>query len=364
MNRLRATHCDFSVYNAGYPHFLRNFSRDSLTSGMILGEAGSQDAALVLKEQLLFSAYKQGDKKNPHTGEEPGKIHHEFPGVLIEKLSTEYNACDTTALFLIAHRRYKELTGDSSLIIQQGRNIERAVEYISSHLSKGFFQESPAYCGANKLALGITYWKDSVIAGRKNGNPVYPVVYSLAHVLNLNAIRSAAAILDTSELKVLSEELAQVLPKLFDTELGGFYLAIDQSGPIKGVSSDSLHALFYLEQGDLTKEQLGSIAHSSEVLETPIGYRTLDPNISEPSNDPYHASTVWPFEQAIIHMGARKWGLKNVAAVSERIVSRLENSDHELFKIDTSGEIKEDGCKVQLWTIAAKRYLKEIKVKI
>ncbi len=49
-----------------------------------------------------MSLKHQGQKYDPITGEEPGKIHHEFPGVMVSPpfLST-YDACDTTALYLI-----------------------------------------------------------------------------------------------------------------------------------------------------------------------------------------------------------------------------------------------------------------------
>ncbi len=350
MNRLRAVYDNFPVYNAGFPHFLRNFSRDSFVSGIL-----SKNAPF-LKEQLEFSALKQGHIKNPYTGEEPGKIHHEYPGVEISNYSTLYNACDTTSLFLIGHRYYKELTSDTSLGSCQRKNIESAVEYIVSHIEQKLFKESPYNSGADKFALKVTYWKDSELQQRENGEPVYPVVYPLAHVLSLSGIRSAAVILDSHELKVLNEELAQVLPLLFDTELGGFYLAIDKLGQIKGLSSDSLHALFYLDHGDLTIEQLDSIIESSKAIETPIGYRTLDPNASKSSSDQYHTSTVWPFEQAIIHSGAIKLGLKDIARVCENIMGRLQNSDTEFFNVKDNGEITSGGCNPQLWTIAAKRY--------
>ena len=44
----------------------------------------------------------EGTKVDANTGEEPGKIHHELPGVRLRNMITTYNACDTTALFLIA----------------------------------------------------------------------------------------------------------------------------------------------------------------------------------------------------------------------------------------------------------------------
>ena len=64
--------------------------------------------------------------ENPFTGEEPGKIFHEYPGVEINGYSTLFNACDTTAMFLIAHEVYQTLTGDKSLAKKQEKHIERA----------------------------------------------------------------------------------------------------------------------------------------------------------------------------------------------------------------------------------------------
>src|SRR5687767_14914927 len=97
--------------------------------------------AEMLSNQLRFSALKQGIKPNPITGEEFGKIFHEFPGVkLVEDgRVTEYNACDTSALFLIGHDYYKRISGNDDLRKQQEQNIWDAVEYIKSHLVNDTF---------------------------------------------------------------------------------------------------------------------------------------------------------------------------------------------------------------------------------
>lgn len=358
MERLRAGYEGYTVYNAGLSYFPRNFSRDSLISGIMASDEG------LLRNQLCFCAVRQAVIKNPYSGAEPGKIHHES-AVEIRGLSTEFNACDTTALFLIGHEVYRSLSNDNSLADAQRANIELAIQYILSHLEEDLFIETPELCGAKMFALKVTYWKDSIILGREEGEPDYPVVYPLAHVINMKGIRSAAKLLNRKDLWKIADGMAYALQKLYDHKLGAFYMAIDKRGPISGVSSDSLHALFFLSPKDLSIEQLKQIVDASIVLETPLGYRTLDPKLASSTKDDtekmnnslaYHRSTVWPFEQGIIHAGARRFGLRRPMEVSARIMSWILDSDPEIFILNEDGTIHKGGCDPQLWTIAAKKY--------
>lgn len=348
---------ELKLYNAGLPHFPRNFTRDSILSSILFCNPN------MLRDQLIFCALRQGKKQNSYTGEEPGKIFHEYPGVEINGLSTEFNACDTTALFLIGHEIYQKLAGDNRLVEEYKTNIIAAAEYIVSHLNNGLFVETPELCNAKRFALSVTYWKDSKLPNRENGNPVYPVTYTLAHIQNMCALRSASKLLNSEILKKKAEEMKRGLQYLWDKELGVFYIGIDKQGPIRGISSDSLHALFYLEKNDISTKQLEKIVESSQVLKTPVGYRTLAPELAEKMEDMYHANTVWPFEQAFIYMGARKFGVKDVAETSSRIVDYLENSCNEIFIVESNGKIKEGGCEIQLWTSAAKSFFEREKNK-
>ena len=350
MKRLEVWYNNCHIYNAGIPLFQRNFSRDSIIAGIL-----AEDPVL-LKNQLRFCAIRQGKTKNPYNGEEPGKVHHEYPPAVTRPgLSTEFNACDTTGLSLIGYEEYERLTNDKDLKKARKPQIEKGLNYILSHLKNDLFIESPEFCGAKRFSLKVTYWKDSEILARKQGEPDYPVVYPLAHIINMRALQSAAKLLDSKELEKIADRMVSVLEKLYDWELGAFYIAIDKTGPIRGISSDSLHALAYLSPGDLSEIQLKQIVETSAALETPLGYRTLDPKSALLAKDGYHADTVWPWEQAIINSGARKFGLKRVMEVSARITPWLADSDSELFFV--KGEnVRKVGCNPQLWTIAAKKY--------
>lgn len=338
----------YDVFAAGLPSYSANFTRDSLLSFFLSGNAA------YLKEQLIFSARKQGSRKDSFTGEEPGKIHHEYPGGHVRGASTQYNACDTTALFLIGHEKYVRWTGDKSLCREFREHIIAAVRYIVSHIHDDIFYEDPAKADAEVFGLKVTYWKDSELYGREEGRPRYPAVFPLSHVQNMAALRSASFLLKDSGLDDRAQRMAQKLRnELFDTASGTFFLVFDREGPVRAVSSDALHALYYLEEGDLAKNQLQSIEASSGALECPLGYRTLDMDKVTEVDDDYHAGTIWPFEQAFIYLGARKHGLTRSMKVARRVFAYLDTGPEFLYFDNMVSE--KAGCDPQLWTIAAKK---------
>lgn len=348
MDRLKLENGTNTLYLAGLPHFPRNFTRDSIISGMLMADS------MLIRNQLEFCAQRQGVAANSVTGEEPGKIFHEFPGVLLhDNKSTEYSACDTTALYILGHEHYLKLTGDTSLIESHSDNIKNAVSYIKKHLNDHIFVEDPRHAGAKSFALKVTYWKDSELANRDNGIPAYPISYFLAHAVNLAAMRSAARMLKSEELHDTAQKMKERLHDFYNPLNQKFAFAIDAQGKIDVQNSDMLHALYYLEQGDLNEDEIASIVAHSKELETPIGYRTMAPTQHQ-MMDSYHSKTVWPFEQAIIHQGAKKFGLERILEVSSNIMANLD-TDPEIFIVD-GNNFRKGGCDPQLWTIAAKRY--------
>lgn len=369
LEELSFCHNGLKLYRAGLSSginstgYISNFTRDVILSGII-----GQDPSM-LRDQLLYNCQLQADKKDPFTGAEPGKDHHEYPGVIIRGLSTQYNACDTTAWVLMGHLYYENLTGDKDLANLCRPNIKRGVEYILSHLTSDYlFREDPKFADADRFALKVTYWKDSFLPQRENGEPDYPVVYTLAHAQNLSGLSCAAKLLDSSELYQVADRMKEGLQKLYNPELKTFNIALDRSGPISAISSDSLNLLFFTEPEDITNQQILDIIDSSQILMTPAGFRTLDERVAKGMDDRYHADTIWPSEQATIHAGAKKHrlalkdyspeitdGLLKIEEVSSRIKLFTQNSNSEVFVIN-EGQVQEAGCNPQLWTVEAKEY--------
>ena len=337
------------VYNAGLPRFPRNFTRDSIISAIL-----AEDVEM-MQDQLRFCALHQGQQNDPKTGEEPGKIHHEFPGYPIRDLVTTYNACDAAAFYLIGHGWLQAHAPDEVFLEEYQASIAMAAGYIENHLNaSGLFEESPAYCGADHFALNVTYWKDSVILDRVGGEPIYPAVYTLAHLQNLAGMRQAAILLNSDHFQQVAKQMAHAIPQLFDEQAGTFFSAVDGIGPIRAISSDALHGLFYLEPDDLTPEQVRSIELVSERLESQIGYMLMTPEDGRRMERNYHADTIWPFEQALIHAGAKKFGLERVMRVCRRVTRVMDSSSPELLSLRVIEP--SIASNPQLWTIAAKEY--------
>ncbi len=372
---LAAVYEGFKLYNAGFPNtaalagYPRNFARDGIISAMLLQNMK------MLKGQLEFCSFKQGKRKNPVTGEEPGKIFHEYPSVSLRGLETGFAACDTTALYLVGHYVFKTTTNSNELVYKYELNIEKAMAYILSHLRGGLFFEDPKLCGAKKFALHVTYWKDSALPGRENGLPRYPISYVLAHIQNMAGLRAADFLLGEKGLyKEAAHMREAIMAKFYDKKNKGLLLARDKEGVISAVSSDWLHMLFYLEPGDIPAGKLAGIIDGTTDLETNLGYRTLSEKSGKGMKDKYHVNTVWPFEQAIINSGARKhmkWAqkedekslaqkLSHVVEVSGRMSKYLDTATEQF--VIKNGKMKKAGCDPQLWSLAAQEYFKNPRI--
>jgi len=332
-----------SLYNAAHPGYQSNFSRDSILYGLL----ASDDSALL--DQIAYSTEHQGKKSDPETGEELGKIHHEFPSGLWRGRPTVYNACDTTAMYLIAVATLID-KGHDELLIQYKRPIKNAIKYIKSHLKDNLFFESPAFCGATNFAVRVTYWKDSVLNGQYE-EPTYPIVYSLVHFQNAYALRVIGRVTGQPSLKKLGDKMViEGIKKLWNID--HFIVARDgDSVDIDSPSSDSLHALLFIEPSDLPSGYSKAIERYMSALETKAGYRAgLPVGISK---DDYHTRYVWTHEQALLNSAALKHGLDEALQISARVVNYLDTLP-EL--IDPSQDYTPAGNSPQLWVVGAAKY--------
>lgn len=344
-------------YAAGFPHYPRNFTRDTITAGII---ASSAD---LLATQLAISANSQGVNHDPQTGEMPGKIHHEFPGVTLsggDKYTT-YNACDTTALFLIAAEGLLHLdkTAYSKFLQQNAKKLEQAVDYILGHVSTDnlFWEKLPE--GSDNYALKVTYWKDSILP-QSDGKiePVYPVVFPLAHFIAARGLLSASRILHNPGLGSTADKMFQTGIKEFIAP-DSYTVYRDSQSELRQVSSDELHSLAYIPGGYANLLPIKAMQQRASSLSTPFGYMCTPLVVAEQLSDRYHGDTVWVFEQAMIHYGATKFSLDREAGIAALIAAHI-GEGQELFSVSHS----EDGDKFpvpsgndrQLWSVAAAEY--------
>jgi glycogen debranching enzyme len=340
-----------SVYQAAVPGYTANFSRDSFTYGLLA------DDLHALRAQLELSARHQGRSRDPETGEEPGKIHHELPGVRMRGLWTTYNACDTTSLFVIALSRLSR-RGYRRIVGRFGENLDRAIEYLLAHVYDDVFFEDTKQSGAERFALKVTYWKDSElnVHGELRG-PVYPIAYALAHFQCQAALREAARLTRRRELR---EQAARMVRRGFETFWRGDHFAVAVQGDgtvIDTPSSDSLHALLYLRTGEIAHADAERIVAYSEQLVTDFGYLPALPEAKD--GDDYHTRWVWVHEQALLHAAARRHCLARAEEAAERVIPTLEQGFPELIDPVTG---RTGGNPTQLWSIGAHVYFQRVRV--
>jgi len=348
----------------GKNDYYRIFPRDSFLSVFLLKDMR------FLKDLLIFCIRHQGKKSNSRTGEEPGKIPHEWPGVILRGLSTEYNAADTTALFLIGFYDYFRQTGDANFVKKHKQSINSAIYYILKHIKNGIFWEDPKFSKAKRYALKSTYWRDSGLAARRHKIIHFPAAYSLLQAKIVMGFRYAAKLSKKINLGLDHKILESVANETAKTIFNEFWCksqpasSIDKKGKICNLYSDFLHLLFYLEPSDVPKKKLKEMLRAARLLETPFGYRTYNPREKTYKHGSYHHGTIWPWEQAYIALGAIKHNKKKLAKVALKTVNALIKFDNhftELFSYDGK-KLKPLGCHIQLWTIAYVKAMHDLKI--
>lgn len=337
-----------TCYFAGLPGYPRNFSRDTILAGIIAADHH------LLDNQLAMSYVHQGKKFDPITGEEPGKIHHEYPGVVVHApyVST-YNACDSTALYLIGLEilKYLNKQESSTFVENHGASIESALLYLHRHIKDDIFWEFPPP-GTKHFSLHTTYWKDSIVPNPKHEEPVYPVAFALAHFQAARGFLAAANFLGYSKLHETADRMFRAGIETFITERA-FCIEQDETGRLEQPSSDELHALAYIPQAYKDLLPLDTILERVTELVTPAGIACTPKEISDQMTDTYHGYVVWIFEQALIHYAAEKFGLHKIAGITQRCIKHIDTG-HELLSIKPV--IEPRGNSHQLWSVAATIY--------
>lgn len=334
------------IYRAADPGYPGNFSRDSIIAACLGGDVQA------LRAQVEYSARHQGTKIDGRSGEEPGKIHHELPAVEFNGASTAFNACDTTALFLSSISQLYQ-AGDETVLRNFEYEITAGIDYVKRHVRDGLFYEDPKLAGSERFGLRVTYWKDSILNNTHKEEPRYPVVYTLAHFQNADALARMAVVLRDPELEYFATNMVETgLHRLWAYD--HFVTAIDADGVIDSPSTDSLYVLLHISPFMLPEDYAERIQEYSRQLETKAGYRTGLP-VSE-GRDNYHTEFVWTHEQALIHAAARKFGLEHVQDVTKRVVGFFHPESEIFPELINPTTGMPDGNFKQLWSVRAYQY--------
>ena len=338
--------------------YFRVFPRDAFTSIILLKDPE------FLKNLLIFCIKKQGQKIDPFTGEEPGKIPHEFPGVNLRNKNTEYAAIDTTAFFIIGFGLYREWTKDKKFIKENKNAILSAFNFYKKHLKKNLIWDNPKYYNSKITPLWSGCWRDGGYSERKKREHTYPASYFMINSLFIKVLRT---LIDLTKEKILNEdvfELEKQIEKTKKTLIKNFWIknkgyfasALDKKGIIKTFYLDPIWSLYFLEERDLDRDKIDQIFENLKKLKTNFGYLSHERmhGSDYEGNKIKLRDRIWPLEQAFLAKTADKFGIEEVKENCLLLTSFLASGESpfsEYIEFKNNKPIL-SGCNIQLWTIA------------
>lgn len=378
-NELGALRSENGMLYAGIPVFKAFFGRDSLITAMELIDYDRYNAILTVN----FLKNLQGQRDNPETMEEPGKIIHEMQidKDLVSSRSgtvpwlqtgTNYFSIDSTPLFLLLgtllyyrERQFLKGEGMKESFLLSAKWLMRQIR-LKTYLS---FNKPDSGKG-----LQTQSWRDG--SGDFLDSMISPVsvigVQGYAYSVLSQSQEFLRACGATDQLLENMSESAQKMKLSIFTDFkipGSNYLALamDGRGELnKSVTSDPGHLIF---SGILEKDQEESVINhlmDSDLL-TEYGIRTL--SLKDPYFDAraYQRGSVWPHDNWIIAYGLRKRGyMSEYNEIKNRIlaISDAIGGLPEYVGVDENGSLiipermKVKPCYPQSWSSGAEIFFR------
>ena len=364
------------VVAAGSPWFMTLFGRDSLlASYMTL----ALDPTLALGV-LGALARHQGQKVDPETEEQPGRILHEVrfddqDHVRGGRQRIYYGTADATPLFVALLGEYASWHGPTTDVADLLPAADRALAWIDDYGDRdgdGFVE----YCRMTPNGLVNQGWKDSWDGITFADGTVAEAPIALCEVQGyvyaaFQARSILAELFDDPETAKRWRARAAELKEAFNERFwlpdrGWFALGLDKDKkPIDALASNMGQALW---TGIVSDELAPHVARqlTSPEMFTGWGVRTLATTMGAYDPLSYHNGSVWPHDSALIAYGLMRHGFVDEAQriivglleVAEAVGGRLP----ELF----AGLDREDfprpvpyptACSPQAWAAAAPVHL-------
>ena len=376
------------------------FGRDSLITSLLLMRAYGkvQDPYLIglVRKILVNLAKLQGRERNLESGEEPGKIIHEFRPDKHEHLTQQqnhpwflypdgimrnYDTVDATPLFLIAVEKYYRLTGDEEFLDLVQGNVSDALAWLLTTMDDHqdglvAYQFHPERTSGG---LRVQSWMDSaesVFFEDRDDEPAYTIAPVEVQAYAYRALSVWHLLLADSEpdLSALLLERARQLRERFYEHFmlpnGTPAFALDgQSRMLTSARSSMGHVLWSGARDEGTyfslfaPEDVGRVAHrlvQPDLFVPGAGIRTLSSDSSHFEANSYHNGSVWPHDTSMIALGLRDAGFELEAGQVRDAL--LKAYDHfgvpvELFTYDTKlgdyvGPTGQRACQTQAWSAA------------
>jgi glycogen debranching enzyme len=381
------------------------FGRDSLISALKLLRVYEHTKdpyfAQLVRKILLNLASLQGRELNIESGEEPGKMIHEFrPNnhdhltknldkpwfVYPDNAMRNYDSVDSTPLFLIACYRYWQLTNDIDFIVALEPNFKSGLKWILDYADSNGDGFVDYYVNPERKHGGLQThsWMDSAESvfhedGSEVATPIAPVEAQGYAFLALKLWSRFYFYRDASFSTILKSR-ATILKTAFNSafissDARGMILAtgIDGNGKQMSSTRSSMgHVLWASLEADkdfVTESILNDefIPHivarlmQPDLFEKNAGIRTLSSLSNYYSANSYHNGSIWPHDTSITASGMDIFGYHEES--SQIRTALLRALDHfktpiELFVYDDTyaeycGPLGQRACKKQAWSAAS-----------
>jgi len=377
------------------------FGRDILITSLFLLEnykKNRKDLEMpsLVRKNLLILAANQGEKNDPKTEEEPGKIEHENRFGLINQprlaelkagswpvKGTEghlymryWGSIDATLLFIVAACEYIKQSKDWDFAERIKTNLQSAIYWMENYGDKdgdGFIE----YQAKNRKALINQGWKDSgdSILTYDNKHPKEPIALVEVQGYAYWAYTQAAWYFEkekeyqfANHLKNCAKDLKEKFNQYFWMEDEKFFAyALDgDKKQIKDIVSNVGHLLI---TGILDRNRARMVIRrlmKPDML-TNYGIRTLSslsPHFRFSDTDPkiqaeaYHNGSVWPHDNAIIALGCNKYGFnREEKIIRDSSLAAIAKLGHvELYQVNPkNGKLTpyKKAAKPQTWVIGS-----------
>jgi len=374
--RLESVRAPGEFLAAGAPWFFTLFGRDAIWAARLLLPLGPGLAGGTLR----VLAALQGERSDPATAEQPGKIMHELrrgalslPGEGIRLPPLYYGTVDATPLWvcLLADAREAGLPeAEARALLPQ---LEAALAWMRDHGDSdgdGLLE----YVDETGHGLSNQGWKDSgdSVQWRDGRLAEGPIALCEVQAYAYEAATRGAALLE--ELRgpgagapwlAWAERLARAFRERFwiDDPAGAYpAIALDAAKrPVDSVTSNLGHLL---GTGLLSAEESALVARRlvSPELASGFGLRTLSTDSAGYWPLSYHGGSVWAHDTAIAVRGLAAEGFAREAAqLAEgllRAAAAFDSRMPELHGGDSADEVPAPvpypaACRPQAWSAAA-----------
>jgi glycogen debranching enzyme len=317
---------DDPIPAAGLPWFMSIFGRDTIVSSLQALPYVPELAAASLR----ILAFYQGTRTDDWRDEEPGKImmelrYGETAAFEDRPHSPYFGTADSTLLFLILLDEYERWSGDADLVRDLEPEARAAIGWIDNHAHlKG---DGYVWYRTNNPPHGLQNqgWKTSPEAicfrdGRLGTLPRATCeLQGYAYDAKLRTARLARLVWNDPGFAERLERQAAELKERFNRDfwidqLGYYALALDGEGnQVDALASNMGHLLW---SGIIDQSRAAAVVEHllGPRLFSGWGVRCLAEGQARYNPVGYHVGTVWPFDNAFIAWGMRRYGFKTEAA--------------------------------------------------